>query len=303
MSTKYRAGSLPALARLQHGVFSREQVLAAGIARTTIDARVSSGTWERLYAGVYRIEGTPATWRQSLLAACLAWGDGACISHRAAGALRDLPELPKAAPELIVPRDRRRAHGHLVHRPRALASVDAEVVDAIPVTTAARTLIDLATCVEADVLEEALDDALRRRLVTVARLRWRMREVGARTTLKRLVDARATAVPESVLETRLLRVLRKAGLPAPVVQHQVGRYRVDFAYPGVRVAIEADGFAWHSSRRQLDRDSVRRNVLAVQGWTVLHFTWEQLHERPDEVVDAVRAALTGRESMGSSTAP
>src|SRR5438094_422697 len=76
MSTKYRAGSLPALARLQHGVFSREQVLAAGIARTTIDARVSSGTWERLYAGVYRIEGTPATWRQSLLAACLAWSDG-----------------------------------------------------------------------------------------------------------------------------------------------------------------------------------------------------------------------------------
>ena len=279
-------------------MFSRAQAIACGIARTTVDARVASGTWETLYPGVHRLAGTPASWRQALLAAVFAWGDGAVVSHRAAGALREIVGC-KPCIELTVPRRRERAHDHLVHRPRALQPVDVTTVDAIPVTTPARTLIDLATCLDDDVLEEALDDALRRRLVTVSRLRWRMGEIGARTTLQRMVDARAGAVPESVLETRVVRALRKGGLPKPVAQHHVGHYRVDFAYPAARIAIEADGFAWHSSHRQLERDSVRRNALTAMGWTVLHVTSEQLQD--DAFVEVARALLTGRRTTGSST--
>src|SRR5207245_4356318 len=130
-----------------------------------------------------------------------------------------------------VPRKRDGALAHPVHRPRSWSSVDLTVVDGIPVTTAARTLIDLAGIVDADVLEEALDDALRRGLVTVRRLRWRMAEVGARRVLTDFVDARAGGrVTESTLETRFLRALRKAGLPKPIAQHRIGHYRVDFAY-------------------------------------------------------------------------
>jgi very-short-patch-repair endonuclease len=144
----------------------------------------------------------------------------------------------------------------------------------------------------------ALDDALRRRLVTVAQLRRRLGRAGGRgrsgtALLRDFVDARAglTRAPESGLETRLLRVLRAAGLPRPAVQHRIGNYRVDFAYPGARVAIEADGFRWHSTRQQWDRDRARRNALTAMGWTVLHVTSTQLREQPEEVVNTIRTTL------------
>lgn len=193
-------------------------------------------------------------------------------------------------------------HGHLVHRPVWLSAADVTAMDAIPVTSAARTLIDIAGVVPAEVVEEALDDALRRRLVTVSRVRWRLEQIGCRGrrgsgVLADLVEARANTrtVPQSVFETRLLRILRGAGLPTPAIQHEIrtnrGRAVLDFAYPKQRIAIEADGFRWHSSRQQWDHDRARRNALTMLGWTVIHVTWPQLRERPDEVVDAIRATF------------
>jgi very-short-patch-repair endonuclease len=160
----------------------------------------------------------------------------------------------------------------------SLAEVDVTVVDAIPVTTPARTLIDLATCVDRDALEEALDDALRRRLVSLPKLRWRMKELGARKVLTRLVDERAHGVTESNLEIRVLRALRAAGLPKPVIQHRIGRYRVDLAYPDARIAIECDGYQFHSGRHAFDSDRARRNVLTAMKWTVLHATWTDVEQ-------------------------
>jgi very-short-patch-repair endonuclease len=294
------ARQLDAVAAAQHGVFSRAQALASGVSTSAVDRRLTSGAWERLYQGVYRLASAPRTWRQSLLAACLAWGVGAVISHRAAAALWAFAGFTPGRIELSVPIGRRRERAHLVHWPASLASTDTTTLYGIPVTTAMRTLIDIAGCAPADVVEEALDDALRRKLVTVARFQRRLREDGGpgrsgTALLRDLVDARAGVArgPESTLETRLLRVLRAAGLP-PVVQHRVGRYRVDFAYPGARVAVEADGFRWHSTRQQWDHDRARRNALTAMGWTVIHVTWEQLHQRPDEVIDSIRETLRGR---------
>ena len=258
-----------------------------------------------MYPGVYRMAGAPATWRQSLLAACLWWGDGAAISHCAAAALwRLLGFAPGGAIELSLGlRRQRRAARHRVHRPASLDAVDVTTLDRIPVTTVARTLIDVAGCVPADVLEEALDDALRRQLVTVARLRRRLDVLGGpgrRGTglLRGLVDARAAPrrVPQSVFETRLLRVLRTGGLPRPALQHSVtthlGKAVLDFAYVERRVAVEADGFRWHSSRRQWDHDRMRRNALTMLGWTLVHVTWPELRDRPGEVAEAIRATLS-----------
>jgi very-short-patch-repair endonuclease len=148
----------------------------------------------------------------------------------------------------------------------------------------------------------ALDDALRRRLVTLARLRWRLDEVGGMgtpgtTVLRDLMEARSpTAVPQSVFETRLLRVLRDAGLPLPTLQHEIrhgGRViaRVDFAYPEAKLAIEADGYQWHSGRIAFERDLARRNALTNLSWDVMHVTWSDL-EHPERIVDAIRAALS-----------
>ena len=182
--------------------------------------------WDRLYPAVYRVAGSPETWRQALMAACLAWGDGVVVSHIAAAALCGLFRVAQ----------------------------------------------------------------LRRRLDASGR-------AGRRGTrlLGEMIEVRAGngRVPESVFETRLSRVLRAAGLPAPVLQHGVGKYRLDFAYPALHVAIEADGFSWHSSRARWDRDIERRNALAVLGWTVIHVTWPQLQHKPEKVVEAVRATLAG----------
>jgi hypothetical protein len=230
----------------------------------TIDRLLSSGTWDRMYSGVYRISGTPPSWRQALLAATLAWGNGAVISHRAAAALWRFPGFIEGEIELSVPRSRRRAYQHLTHRPVSLLRVDVATREAIPITTATRTLIDVAGAVPSAMLEEALDDALHRRLATVARIRRRLRDLAGpgrsgRWVLAGLLDTRegTSGVPQSVFETRLLRTLREAGLPPPRIQQEVqtdaGSRRLDLAYPERRIAIEADGFRWHSSRMNWDR--------------------------------------------------
>jgi very-short-patch-repair endonuclease len=262
--------------------------MALGLASSTIDRRLSSGAWERLFPGVYRMGGAPPSWRQQLMAARLAMGEGAVVSHRSAAALFEMVGFPERFVEMTVPRSCRRApDGIAVHRTAALTRADVTVVDAIPVTTPARTLVDLATCIDRDTLEEALDDALRRRLVSLPTLRRRGAALGARKILTQLVEQREHGVPESRLETRVLRAIRAARLPKPVIQHRVGPYRVDFAYPTHYIAIECDGYKYHSSRRSFDADRARGNALLRAGWTVLRVTWSDI----DDLIVTLRALI------------
>jgi hypothetical protein len=306
-STETVDARIARLAATQHGVFSRAQAVAEGAARSFIQHRLAARRWELRHPGIYAVAGTPAAWRQQLMAACLAAGDGARASHRAAGAVWRLPGGSEEIMELSVPKERRvRLRGVLVHRAAGLIPADVTVVDAIPVTTATRTLIDLAAMIPGDTLEEALDDALRRRLTSVPRLRWRLNGLGRRGrpgtgTLRALLEARTggEAVPESVIETRLLRVLREAGLPAPVCQYEIrdrGRVlaRVDAAYPEIRLAIEVDGYRWHSGRARWERDLARRNALTARGWRIIHVTWSDLENRPDRIARTIADAVAGR---------
>jgi hypothetical protein len=203
--------------------------------------------------------------------------------------------------ELIVPRGRRRAHqGHIVHFLNSLPASDLTLIDAIPVTTPSRTILDLASVVRVEVLEELLDDALGRRMSTIPRLQRQIAAVGPRpglTMLRTLLDARDTtrAIPESVLETKIFRVLKKAGLPTPVTQFEIrdGNQliaRVDFAFPHIRLAIEADGFRWHSGRQRWQHDLARRNALTNLGWRLIHVTWQDI-ARPDTVIQHIEHAL------------
>ncbi|HJT38096.1 MAG TPA: DUF559 domain-containing protein [Actinomycetota bacterium] len=114
-----------------------------------------------------------------------------------------------------------------------------------------------------------------------------MSELGARAALKRLVEDRARGVTESSLETRALRSLLRAGLPRPVMQYRIGRYRVDFAYPAARVAIECDGYRYHSSRQRFDADRARDLALTREGWRVLRVTWFDV----EQLVETLRALL------------
>jgi very-short-patch-repair endonuclease len=295
---------IAALAAVQHGVFTRAQARECGGTKAVIRTRLDRLQWEEPYAGVFRLAGVPRTFRQSLLAAQLAWGPESVVSHRAGAALVRLASFRRAPIELTVPRKCRRPYAeHIVHRPRrALSPLDVTRVEGIPVTTPARTLIDLAAVADARSVEIALHDALRRGLVSPSRLRWRTEEAagsgrGGVALIRELLEAcRGPGVPMSVFETVFSQGLRASDLPEATRQHQVkdgGRLiaTIDFAFPDYLIAIETDGYDWHSDRPSWQRDRARRNRLTLLGWRIIHITWADLQERPDEVFAELRKLI------------
>jgi REase_MTES_1575/AbiEi antitoxin C-terminal domain len=292
------------IAKGQHGVLSRAQALRCGATAGAIEWRLRVGRWESPLPGVYKVAGAPTTWRQPAMAACLSLGPRAVASFRAAAALRNFPGIKRATVEVTVPRNRHRIDSSeiIVHTTRELPEEDVTTIDGIPVTKPARTLLDLATVEPEAVIERCLEDLLRRRLVSLSFLeRWlrdpRRRRHPGRKVLQRLVAARATVgVTESPLETDVLKLLQKAGLPIPMLQYVVedqSRFvaRLDFAYPDACVAIEADGFRHHDGRQAFDSDRARRNELQALGWNVLRITSQHLAVDPAGVVHWVRRAL------------
>jgi very-short-patch-repair endonuclease len=189
-----------------------------------------------------------------------------------------------------------------VHRTAELPSVDRTRRDGIPITTPARTLIDLAGVLDEEDLEAAVECAFRRRLVSERALHRRLAELGGSgrrgtSALRRISQGRGdNAALESRLEVEVWRLLVRSGLPKPIRQHHVvadgRRYRLDFVWPNLRVAVEADGFATHGTRRRVfHSDRVRAASLVSHGWRVVPVTWEDVKQRPDEWVGGLGRTL------------
>jgi very-short-patch-repair endonuclease len=162
-----------------------------------------------------------------------------------------------------------------------------------------RTLVDLGAVCDRHAVEDALDRALVARLCTVAAVEWELARVarnGRRGAgvLHHVLDDRALGDqrPDGLLEPRFARLVRRYGLPTPVFQHQVGRFRLDFAWLRAKVAAEVDGYEAHGHRRAFQADRDRQNVLVALGWVVLRFTWEDVVRRPAKVADALLAVLS-----------
>ena len=275
---------LARLARRQRGLLTRTQALDAGLSPSAVKRRVASGTWHRLVAGVYALASSPLTWHQRVLAACLSLN--AVASHRTAAALFRLSGFSTGPIDVTG----RRAGPHssplaTVHRTVHLPPADITRVDGIPVTRPARTLVDLAGVVSPRALEEAVDDALCRRLVTLPRLDRRTAALLGKGRAGSTVLAEVLGtwrgdqpLPHEVAEARLMRRLVHAGLPPPTPQHEVyaptGGFvaRLDLAWPEHRVGFELDGFRWHGSPRAHQRDLARHNRLKALAWTVLQAT-------------------------------
>lgn len=294
--------ALLAIARQQHAVLSRAQALVHGFSDDQISARLRSGDWFRLYPGVYRLAGTRETVEGRAMAAVLACGDGALASHTTAGSLYGF-DLRSDALEATIPVDRRVSpRGITVHRARVLGPLDRTRTRSVPCTGPMRTLVDLAGTIDADLLEELLDDVLHRRLAEIRRF---SRYVDDPSVLRRrgtgdlrrfLRDRARRGIPESRGETRLDRVLRRANLPPAQRQAQIrvggSRFRLDFAYLDERIVLEFDGFLWHAGRRLDWQESKRRrNLLRSAGWGIVELTWEDVVDRPLYVCCAVAEAL------------
>jgi len=200
------------------------------------------------------------------MAACLHGGKDTCASHRAAAFLWQLDGFAFGVAEITTTRNLRNLNDVIVHRVSELRPCDLAYVGSVPVTEVSRTLLDVASVAPPDLLEDALDDALRRRLTSLARLGWRLDNIGAKgkegtSALRKLLDQRPDGKPftDSPLERKVWRLIREAGLPEPVRQYEIfdGPHfvaRVDFAYPAHKLVIEADGYRYHTGRRAWEHD-------------------------------------------------
>jgi very-short-patch-repair endonuclease len=300
LSAIVRARAL-GIAEHQLGVLTQAQLERCGLSESQVRQLVSEGFLVRMHRGVYRAGGPTADVnQQSALAACLACGDEAVASHRTAAFLRRLVDAYDGPVEVIVPRSRRARRPGIHAYRRELVDNERTHLGVVPMTTVERTLFDLSGCIDGLKLEEAADRAFRTHATTPERLerylpvRGESRAAGV-AVLRSIVDDRlGRGVPESVLESKTLALLRRFRLPDPVRQYTVsvsGRtIRFDLAYPDERVAIELDGRAPHWGRERWQSEHHRDNAIELGGWQKIGFTWWDVTR--DEIYVATTVART-----------
>lgn len=285
------------LARRQHGVVTRRQLLDTGLGSDSIKHRVSKGRLHPLGRGVYVVGRPEVGQKGRWMAAVLSCGSGALLSHRSAAALWGLLEPPKGI-DVVVPRGtRRRRPGITAHRRTDLRPEHRRQIDGIPVTDPVSTLVDLASCVPDGQLERAINEADRLDLVDPETLRLAIESLPRRPGLARLrglLDRKALV--DSGLERRFLRLIRPLELPAPHTQAWVNGFRADFYWPHLGLVVETDGLRYHRTPSQQASDRRRDQAHAAAGLTTLRFAEEQIRYEP-EGVRATLAAVAGRLSQ------
>jgi very-short-patch-repair endonuclease len=293
-----RDWTIAALAERQYGVVARWQLLAAGIGPGAIDTRLAGHRLHRLVRGVYAVGHTALAPFAEEMAAVLACWPGALISHASAAMSIWRVLEPREGPmELTVAGGAQSRRPSLrVHRTRLLAADDVSVVRGIPVTSVARTLVDLAESASDRDLERAFDEALTRNLATATSVAAAVqRATGRRGTkrLKALIERDTDpAFTRSEAEERLLALVRASGLAEPEVNARLGGHTVDFVWRDKRLAVETDGYRYHSTRAAFERDRLRDAELTARGFRVIRVTWRQLTEQPLAVVARIAAALS-----------
>ncbi|HJV08701.1 MAG TPA: hypothetical protein VJ653_03445 [Acidimicrobiales bacterium] len=290
---------IASIAGAQHAAVGRRQLLDAGVSAHTVTHRVRTGGLITVHAGVYRLPGSPVTWHQRIMCATLAAGGVA--SHRAAAFLHGLAGIEPRL-EVTVPRARApHPTGIVVHRLDIMRS-EIEVRDGVARTRPPATILGLAAVLSPALLEQALDDALVRGLLSCAQLQRRL-DAGSRhgrpgvAALAALLGARSGVVrwTQSEFERRLFGLLRTANLPLPVPQYEVvlpegRRVYLDFGWPEERLALEAQSYRHHAGRLAWSRDQARTAILTSMGWRVLPVTWTDLVDAPDDLIATLRRA-------------
>jgi very-short-patch-repair endonuclease len=294
---------LAVIAADQHGVVSLSQAAAAGLSRTQLRRLVVGGWLEPAAPRVLAVAGSPATWRRSLWTGVLSLGVDAVVSHRAAAGWHRFDRARPNAVEFTLQRTSRgRSSPFTIHTTGSLPPIDRVRVEGLPVTSATRTVIDLARARVPDAtLAAAIDSAVRvgssSPIVLAARLselrgrgRWGCRRIDAL-----LLDAGG----HSPLERAFLRIVREARLPRPSTQrvHRMGSRtvaRVDFLFEPYDLVVEVSGRLGHASAEERARDAQRRNELQAMGRTVYEYTRAQVDDEVTRIIREVRTHLRAR---------
>jgi very-short-patch-repair endonuclease len=269
----------------QHGVIARRQLLDLGLGPRAIEHRLARGSLHVLRRGIY-VVGRPETDREGRwMAAVLAAGPGAVLSHGSAAAIWGIAKEEHGWIDVSVPFDSRsrRQQRVRVHRRYGLRAVDLTHVRGIPVTAPVRTLLDMATQYSAARVERAVNEADRLDLVDPEGLRSALEDyAGERgvARLRRLLDHRTFRLTDSELERWFLPQVHQAGLPLPLTGQHLNGFKVDFYWPDLRLVVETDGLRYHRTPAQQARDRIRDQAHLSAGFTPLRFThWQVRHER------------------------
>ena len=257
-----------ALAARQHGVVTTAQLLDAGVGRRRIARRVEAGWLVRVHHGVYQV-GTTRGWFGAEMAAVLAIGDEAALSHQSAAAVWGFGQRDHEVHVTVKRGGRRSRPGIRVHR---TASLNAAVHNGLPLTTPARTLKDLVRTAPANEVERAKEQAAVMGLVLED-------------------DTRFPEFTRSEGERRLKRLCKQAGLPLPRMNARVAGWEVDAYWPAQKLIVEIDGWRYHRTRRRFEADRRRDAALQAAGYRVVRITYRRLREEAMKVAAELAVML------------
>jgi very-short-patch-repair endonuclease len=294
------------MAESQAGVISRRQLNRSGLSDFRRKKMLASGMLQEVADGVYRLPGSVRTWEQVCWIALLQCGDSAFLYRRGAARLWNLDGVDRGRIEVAVPATRRPRRVQ-ARRLTTLLEGDLCVEHGFPVTSPCRTLMDLGPVIDASCLERALESALRQKLVDLDLLARRI--AGApMSSVGRLREVLALRPPgcvptESDAETTFEIIARGLGLPRPMRQYTVilsgRRYRIDFAWPEIRLAVEIDGADVHGPAA-FHRDIARQNQIALDGWLILRFGWHALTRETGYVERDLLSAWNVRTTLAGA---
>jgi very-short-patch-repair endonuclease len=288
------------LARKQGGVVSREQLLGLGFSSKGIEWRLARGRLSRVMPGVYAVGRSELGPKGRWMAAVLAAGPGAALSHSSAAAFWGFGKERRGGVEVSAPTSSgRRRPGIRLHRRPCLHQDDITVHQDMPVTTPIRTLVDLAAVLPAISLERAVNETDKLNGPNPEALRTALeRYRGQRgvAKLRTLLDRRTFRFSDSDLEIWFRPLARAAGLPEPLTKRWVNGFEVDFFWPDLGLVVETDGLRYHRTPSQQSRALRRDQTHTATGLTPLRFSHEQIKFEPDYV--RANLASVGRRLMG-----
>jgi very-short-patch-repair endonuclease len=299
MGSKTLQSSQPglwALAKQQHGVVARRQMIALGFSSRAIMHRLASGRIHSVSRGVYAVGRPELTTLGRWMVAVLSCGPCAVLSHRSAAALWGMLAYTAGELDVSVPLHvGRRRTGINLHRRPSLTPRDVTTRDGIPVTTPVCTLVDIAAEIERHQLEAAINEADKRDLTTPVELRAALEGFPRRSglaVLRQTLDRQTFTLTDSALERLFLPIARRAGLSPPQTGRYVNGFKVDFYWPDLRLVVETDGLRYHRTPGQQTRDRLRDNRHAAAGLTPLRFVHAQVRYDPGQVEATLSAVAT-----------
>jgi len=287
---------IAAIAERQGGVVARRQLVALGLSAAAIDHRLRSGRLHSVHRGVYSVGHRVLGVTGRRWAAVLACGDGAALAGVSAAAAYEIRRSASRAIHVLVGRNgRARRDGIRLHWQRAIPADEITQLDGLPITTPARTLLDLAAGgLHGRHLEAAVDTADRKGLLDFADLHQLLARYPGRPgtpALKAVLARYRGGDTRSVLEEIVAELCNAYGLPRPLENCVIeGKVR-DFYWPHSRLVVEADSYTWHRSPSALDDDRERDVELTLAGYRSLRFTWHQATRRRRYVSNAIRGCL------------